>query len=271
MFDIDSYLFKFVMIFFCRNLRDTDMFSKSDPIAVLFHKPFASDKWIELDRTECIDNTVNPDFAKKLPIVYRFEEQQHIKFSIYDIDSANPKIDNHDFLGEYECSLASLVSVGKTKKPLTDKGCNVSCGEIIIIAEELSSCKEEMSIKFVGKDLKNPHWFGGLFTFLEFYKANEDNSYTLVHRTEHTRGETPSWKEFKVQLRSFCSGDYDRTLKVNCREFKTNGSHKLIGTFSTNVRVLMEGKGLNSVFPLIDDDKKVFHLCGLVCVNGLSA
>ena len=246
---------------YCRNLRDTDLFSKSDPIAILLHKPFSTDKWVELGRTECIDNTLNPDFAKKFPIVYRFEEQQHLKFMLYDIDSNDTNMSQHDFLGEFECSLASLVSVGKTTKPLTDKSSNVYCGEIIIISEELNSCKEELSLKFVGKGLKNPNWFSGLSTFIEFYKANEDNSSTLVHRTEHSRGENPSWKEFKVQLRSFCSGDYDRTLKVNCREFKTNGSHKFIGSFTTNVRDLMAEQGASNVFLLIDEDKKVISFC----------
>ena len=52
-------------------------------------------------------------------------------------------------MDECECSLASLVSLGKTKKPITDKGYNVRCGEITIIAEELISYKEEMSLKFV--------------------------------------------------------------------------------------------------------------------------
>ena len=52
-------------------------------------------------------------------------------------------------MDEYECSLAILVSLVKTRKPLTDKGCNVRCGEVTIIAEELNSYKEEMSLKFV--------------------------------------------------------------------------------------------------------------------------
>ncbi|KAA0203883.1 hypothetical protein HAZT_HAZT009624 [Hyalella azteca] len=241
----------------CRNLRDTDVFSKSDPIAVLYYKPFATNKWLELRRTECISNTLNPDFVTKLPITYHFEEQQHLKFCIYDIDSRNPNLDNHDFLGEYECSLATLVSEGKVEKPLVDKGCNVSCGNIIIVAEEMSACREEMTIQFIGKNLVNNHWFGKISPFLEFYKANEDNSFTLVHRTEPVRHcINPVWKDFKAQLRSFCSGDYDRTIKVNCREFVNSGNHKLLGSFMTNVRTLLQGPGPQNVYLLIDEDKK---------------
>ena len=244
--------------FFLRNLRDTDVFSKSDPIAVLYHKPFASNHWVELKRTECIANTLNPDFATKIKITYHFEEQQHLKFCIYDIDSANPVLDKHDFLGEYECSLATLVSSGRVEKPLIDKGCNVSCGNIIIISEELSACKEDMTIQFFGKNLTNKHWFGSISPFLEFYKANEDGTFLLVHRTEPVRNcVNPVWKEFKTQLRSFCSGDYDRTVKVCCKEFITSGSHKLIGSFMTNVRMLKEGPGANNVYELINEERKV--------------
>lgn len=225
---------------------------------MLYHKPFASTSWVELRRTECISNTLNPDFATKLPITYHFEEQQHLKFCIYDIDSTNPKLETHDFLGEYECSLATLVSSGKVEMPLVDKGCNVSCGNIIIISEEMSACKEEMNIQFIGKNLVNTHWFGSISPFLEFYKANEDGSFTLVHRTEHARKcLNPIWKDFKTQLRSFCSGDYDRTIKVNCREYHNSGNHKLIGTFVTNVRKLLEGPGEHNIYQLIDEDKRV--------------
>lgn len=248
----------YILLSLFRNLRDTDMFSKSDPIAVLYHKPFATTNWVELRRTECISNALNPDFATKIPITYHFEEQQHLKFCIYDIDSRNPNLDNHDFLGEYECSLATLVSTGKIDKPLVDKGCNVSCGNIIIISEEMSACKEEMIIQFIGKNLLNNHWFGSISPFLEFYKANEDNTYTLVHRTDPVRKcINPVWKDFKTQLRSFCSGDYDRTIKVNCREFKNSGNHKLIGSFTTNVRKLLEGPGPQNVYQLINEDKMV--------------
>ncbi|XP_066942363.1 copine-8-like isoform X1 [Macrobrachium rosenbergii] len=241
----------------CRNLRDTDVFSKSDPICVLLYQPFGSAQWTELKRTECIDNTLNPDFATKIPVTYHFEEQQHLKFLIYDIDSDSPNLAHHDFIGEYECTLAQLVSARTVHKPLVNKEYSGDNGSILLVTEELSSCKEELVVQFVGKKLENRSWFSSLNPFLEFYKANEDGTFTLVHRTETARStEAPVWKEFSVQLRTFCSGDYERNIKVNCRDFKSSGNHKLIGVFHTTVSKLMEGPGATNNYWVINEEKQ---------------
>ena len=68
-----------------RNLRDLDVFSKSDPMCVVYTQPFGvtsaskGKKWNELIRTECIQNNLNPDFTKKVQISYCFEQQQNLK------------------------------------------------------------------------------------------------------------------------------------------------------------------------------------------------
>ena len=53
-----------------RNLLDCDITSKSDPMCVVFSKPFGASSnrynWQELMRTERIQNNLNPDFAKKV-------------------------------------------------------------------------------------------------------------------------------------------------------------------------------------------------------------
>jgi hypothetical protein len=42
-----------------------DVFSKSDPMCVVYVKPFGSDNFVEFKRTECIQNCLNPDFTVK--------------------------------------------------------------------------------------------------------------------------------------------------------------------------------------------------------------
>ena len=62
-----------------KNLRDMDVFSKSDPMCVVYIQPFGSVgpniKWKEILRTECIKNTLNPQFTRKVQIAYCFEHQ----------------------------------------------------------------------------------------------------------------------------------------------------------------------------------------------------
>ena len=54
------------MFSFFRNLLDMDTFSKSDPICVVSLKPFGSQTFHEIKRTECIDNNLNPEWVTKV-------------------------------------------------------------------------------------------------------------------------------------------------------------------------------------------------------------
>merc|ERR1719367_2233807 len=48
----------------CTNLKDKDVFSKSDPVCLLFEKQ--QERWIEIGRTEMILNELNPRWTKKI-------------------------------------------------------------------------------------------------------------------------------------------------------------------------------------------------------------
>lgn len=235
-----------------------DVLSKSDPLCVLYYQPFGSKQWAELKRTECLQNTLNPDFATKIPITYHFEEQQHLKFMIFDIDSTSQNVNDHDFLGEFECTLAQLVSSHTLHKNLVNACYEGNNGSILIITEELGSCKEELDIQFIGQNLENRNWFCSINPFLELFKANEDGTFTLVHRTDPARTtKNPVWKEFSAPLRSFCSGDYDRNIQVSCKDFKKNGNHKLIGSCNTTVRKLIDKTDSSTTYWLINEERKL--------------
>ena len=56
-----------------------DVFSKSDPMVVIYLKPFGSQQYQEVGRTEAIQNTLNPKFTRKVKLTYLFEEAQHMR------------------------------------------------------------------------------------------------------------------------------------------------------------------------------------------------
>lgn len=66
----------------CRNLLDKDMFSKSDPLCVMYTQGMENKQWREFGRTEVIDNTLNPDFVRKFIVDYFFEEKQNLRFDL---------------------------------------------------------------------------------------------------------------------------------------------------------------------------------------------
>jgi hypothetical protein len=51
---------------------------------------------------------------------YRFEEQQFLKFEVYDFDSSSSNLVDHDFLGVAACNLGQIISSGKVGDSVTE-------------------------------------------------------------------------------------------------------------------------------------------------------
>jgi hypothetical protein len=45
---------------------------------------------------------------KQVHLLYRFEEQQHIRFEVYDVDTYDPSLEKQDFLGRCETTLGQV-------------------------------------------------------------------------------------------------------------------------------------------------------------------
>ncbi|XP_067010318.2 copine-8 [Anabrus simplex] len=239
----------------CRNLVDADVFSKSDPMCVTYLKSYLQADWQEISRTETIMNTLNPNFAKKIHLQYWFEEQQALKFSVYDIDNESADLEQHDFLGCCECTLGQLVAAGTLKMKL--KGAGIHRGELIVTVEEMATCRDEVTLQFCGHRLDRKDWFGLSDPFLEFYKVGEDGSYVLTHRTEvHKWTLNPVWQPFTIPIRSLCGGDMQRTIMVICYDWNRNGSHNRIGEFFMTLQELSAGPGESTVYHCIHPRKK---------------
>ncbi|XP_075259122.1 copine-8-like isoform X3 [Convolutriloba macropyga] len=241
----------------CRNLKDADLFSKSDPMVVVFVQEFGKESWRELGRTERIDNNLNPDFVRKFQMTYYFEQRQNLKFEVYDIDSNSRKLSDHDFLGRAYTDLGQIVTNTKGWTMLKLGGPGVSQGTIMIRAEEVSACKDVCFIDACAKGLDKMDWFlSKSDPYLEFSRCNEDNSFTVVHRTEVKKNTlNPNWAPFEVKSQTLCNGDIDRTVKVVCLDWNLNGNCDYMGEFETSVRRIAQGVSENT-YEVINKDKK---------------
>ncbi|XKL62190.1 hypothetical protein PGB90_002023 [Kerria lacca] len=246
----------------CRNLLDCDIFSKSDPMCVIYYKSAELTEWKEIFRTETINNNLNPDFVKKAILTYHFEVLQELKFSVYDIDSNNTNVETHDFLGSCTTTLGQIVSAGSITLPLKQNRPD-NKGEITIHVEELNASRDEVTLQFKGWMLSRNDWcswllsiFRNINPFLEFSKAGEDNIYRVVHRTEIVRwSKNPRWKKFSIPVRSLCGSDWDRDLKICVYDSSSYGNHTLIGEFHTTLRELSEGPGNKTEFECVRPNK----------------
>ncbi|XP_056220307.1 copine-3-like isoform X1 [Seriola aureovittata] len=240
----------------CENLLDMDTFSKSDPLCVLFMNSSGS-QWCEIGRTEKIKNCLNPSFSKTFVIDYYFEMVQKLKFEVYDIDSDNYSLQNSDFLGELECTLGQIVSSQKLTRPLVMKDKRpAGKGTITICAEERTD-NRVVELDVAARKLDKKDFFGKSDPFLEFYKHTE-TGWQLAHRTEVVKYNlNPTWKRFRVPLQSLCGGDVEKSIKVDCYDYNSNGSHNFIGSFQATLSQIQQAsQAYGAEFECINSKKK---------------
>ncbi|XP_075773385.1 copine-9-like, partial [Pelodiscus sinensis] len=234
----------------CRNLLDMDTFSKSDPVVVLYVQGSGSKEWRECGRTEVIDNTLNPDFVRKFLLDYFFEEKQNLRFDVYNVDSKSGNISKHDFLGQAFVALGEVIGSQRSRleRPLTGVP-GKKCGTILLSVEELSNCRDIVTMQLCANKLDKKDFFGKSDPFLVFYRSNEDGTFTICHKTEVVKNTlNPVWQPFSIPVRALCNGDYDRTVKVDVCDWDRDGSHDFIGEFATSYRELSRAQSQFTVY-----------------------
>lgn len=160
-----------------RNLLNKDIASKSDPYCVVSVKWPWQDRFHVLDRTEVVDNSLNPEWVKKIVMNYHFESIQHLRFEVRDQDI----VGRSELLGAYETTLSEIVpnSVRQFIGKLAIKA-NRQCGEIVIVTEEVSSCEQLVQVQFRAKNLSRISWLSSNDAILVIYRSNEDGSESVV-------------------------------------------------------------------------------------------
>ena len=93
-----------------RNLKDLDMFSKSDPVCIVFEQSQQGKEWFEIGRTEYIKDDLNPDFQKCIDVDFCFEKQQVLKFEFIDDDGGDSDDPYYDIIGNTTINLSQIMS-----------------------------------------------------------------------------------------------------------------------------------------------------------------
>lgn len=221
-----------------RNLWNRDIISKSDPYCSVLMKNSWMDRFAEVGRTETMKDCLNPEWVKKFVLNYNFETVQKMRFEIWDVDP-----DGKEFLGHFDTTLADIVAYsGRQFIGKLSGNESRNYGELIIVVEELSSCKQVVEMQFRASSLSKKSWFCQNDPFLVMSRSNEDGTHSVVAKTEKAVStQNPLWRPITIRVRTLCNGDYDRSIKVDCYDHKSNGNHKLIGSFHTSLRQLSRG------------------------------
>lgn len=210
--------------------------------------------WMEHGRTEVLQNSLNPQFSTKIKIGYRFEEHQKLKFKIYDIDSHNPVLDAHDFLGEADCSLGQIVSAVNFTAPLQLPKSKGNGGQVCIRAEEIGNSNEEVEFIFHAQDFKKSGMFSKPDPFLAIYKDG-----SLVYRSNFIKDDlNPRWPKFVLPIRAIRSKDgQDATLSLQVWNYNGDGSHKMLGEVQATTKEMLSAP---KTFTLSEKDNKVVKI-----------
>ncbi|XP_013395668.1 copine-3 isoform X3 [Lingula anatina] len=251
----------------CRDLRKADVTSKSDPLCALYMQQ--QGKWFEVGRTEKIKNDQNPKFTKTFQVDYFFEEVQKLKFMIYDVDNETSTLNDDDFLGQLETTLGEVVSGNPMTKPLSLWEKIPIKSQIIIRAEEIQSNNEMINLSFKAEKLDKKDFLGKSDPFLEISRLGRDNQWQPVHRTEVRKNTlNPTWKPFKLNLNTLCFNQPKLQIKIDCYDHDDDGSHDLIGGFTTTLTELLKAETSQVEWPAINPKKqakkKNYHNSGLI-------
>ena len=250
--------------FRCSNLRDKDILSKSDPVAIIFGKTKGSQNWLELWRSEMILNNLSPSWKKTFFYDYRFEENQPLRIDIYDWDTSDhgtsKDIKDQDLIGRLETNMGSIVSSKQFSAVLRSKT-NKGAGTCFVTAEEITSNKEIVKLHFAAKDLDKKDFLGKSDPFMEISRfsqmVNGQSRSTIVHRTNIVKNNlNPSWSTFQISLKELCNGDYERPIKFEIYDWDENNDNDMIGAFTTTFSKIKIAHIEKTEFEVIHPEKQ---------------
>ncbi|KAL3818472.1 hypothetical protein ACJIZ3_004377 [Penstemon smallii] len=223
------------------NLRDRDVLSKSDPMAVLYLK--GRDGTLqELGRTEVVLNSLSPKWIRKYIVTYQFEMVQNLVFHVYDVDTQFQNIDvkalkleEQQFLGEASCTLSEIVmkssrtlTLDLSREEVSGPGHVQKSGQLMIYAEESFASKTTTELILRCSDLESKDLFSKSDPFLVISKITESGISVPICKTEVLKNDhNPRWTQILLSIQQV--GSKDSPLTIECFNFNSNGKHDLLG------------------------------------------
>lgn len=243
----------------CNNLLDMDLFSKSDPMVVVYMQ--TNNHWIEKGRTETIVNCLNPEFSRRIGLDYHFEEIQRLRFDVHDIDNAaTASLSDDDYLGSMECTLGQIVSSGSYTGPLLNRngGTKMGRGTITVYAEEVdTNSREILLLSFKAVRLENKHWFSKSSPFLEMQKLGADKKWQMIHRTEVIPNNlNPLWKRFEVRQQTLGGINVETPIRLVCFNHRSSGNHDYLGEAVVSLAEILDAQNNQKTWPCVNEKRK---------------
>ncbi|EAY14772.1 Copine family protein [Trichomonas vaginalis G3] len=227
----------------CTNLPKLDYYSDSDPMVVMLIPDKIKGGYVEVDRTEIIQNTENPTFVHFFQALYRFETQQPLRFEIYDSDSNSNSLSHQEYIGKVDTDVFTIISNLQAKQEFKIESKYNEDSKLIIVAEQHIESKEVVEMLISVKDLKRMRTFSRNRPFFTITKANESGVEIPVYRSEVVpKCVSCTFNRFIVPLNAFCDGNLDTPMTIKVSDYHNFDPAKDIGAFQASVKDLLEKK-----------------------------
>ncbi|KAJ3385290.1 Copine-7 [Lobulomyces angularis] len=214
-------------------------------------------------KTEVLQNTLNPVFEKMFSIDYVYSEKLELKFLVVDVHGYEYLEDSedHDFLGSVEITLDEIVY---EKKPVTlplKYGSFQNLG-VIKIAPFAKKLHDKIDLTLAFHAILEKPIFNKINTFFTIHRSNLlDKNFELLHESDViSKCFKPVFPNLELNLANVlkeADSEEDCLLKFEVFQQKLVGNAEFMGCFQTTLNELITNKGRALEFELINERKRV--------------
>lgn len=226
----------------CYGLKKMDLFSYSDPFAVVFVQGMIAGQWEEIDRTETIFETHTPRFVKKIrvPACTDADRAQPMRICVYDRDSPSDNLNEHDKIGGTEFSVSQLLDaqhMALERELCIAQRTARSRGVVMIALDMICHVEsdERISISFgflSGAPVRNR-------IFFVISRALQKGMWSPVYRSEvRLKDDLKRFEPAVLSSQEMHGGNASKLFRLEVFRYYKNGKTKLLGFVQTSLEKL---------------------------------
>jgi len=229
-----------------------DRNSKSDPFVVVHILDSRTQRWTEIGRTEVIYDNHFPKFTKQFRFDYFFEEEQKLRFDVYDEDKkGSPNLKHHDVLGSCTMVIGEIVhekGMMMAKKlihgghALRNRKTKKYSSLVATVDQVNVAGNQLVTLQLAAKGLpKMDGLFGKADPYFLIQRLREDGKAVTVYgnREHHIKKNlNPLWAAFDIESQTLCNNDEFCPIAISLFDWDNDGDDDFIGKIETNLNQL---------------------------------
>ncbi|TNV80072.1 hypothetical protein FGO68_gene6821 [Halteria grandinella] len=227
----------------CRNLKDVDIISVSDPQVIIYTRANPRDGWMKLDQTEVMKNNLNPNFEKSFIVSYYFERHQYFKFDVVDSNNIGG---NLDAIGSVETTLGNIVGakqqtfIGELQK----QGTSSKRGTIYVRADSVKESNMDVALQVSARNLPSTSSCLCATTnniFFEIYRGSASGQFLKVYDSDPiAQTVNPVYPSFKLKGQQLCNSDKNLPIKFMFTNQVTAADKQPLCSVTVTLQQLMD-------------------------------